>query len=395
MMENNYDLLDNNVGKKSNKKIFLIIILIILMIGIGVGGYFLGMYFASKENIIDKNKDNRLENSDIVEDEENKNDIKIDWTSFEYKVIFDKKADKRYLARLVKENSYEEILELDLDDKYYGRYDNKLYFSWADEMSYIDLTLDELIRKDWFNVTQPECDHNCFIESIYKIHFYDDVMYYNVGSSSYGGIMILDKEATSDTNRKSIIEDADFDWYFDEKREVIYYRKSEYNGGLYSYDINTNKSTMIEEQIEDFIYNGDDYLVYYDDVYNEYPLYLYNLNTNKKIELTSSMHSYSGCIWGNVEFAGDYVYFYDSNGKVFSYNLLTNKKEMLIDILNGKKNGSEYGINFIYENVIQTFDKEKKYNYIEDGKLIDSLDVITLTLLDGSVKTLDISNIEY
>lgn len=402
---NDNEALDNNGKKSFNKNILYILIVLILIIGFGVGGWFLGVHFASNENknslketetkgdvVLEDKDENDKENKTDKDDEDET--IKVDYTKYDYAIIHDKDASKKYLSRVLENGSYEALMELDyIDDEYYGRYDNKLYFSYSDEMSYVDLTSDKLTREKWFNVTQPECDHACYIENIYKFIIYKDTIYYNIGSSYSGGIMTLDKDADSDKTRKSIIEDADTDWYFDEKREVIYYKKDEFNGGLYAYDINTKKSTMIEEDVEDFDYNGKDYIMYYNNV-GVNSLYLYNLNTKKKTELTNSIHSFSGNLWTVGAFSGDYVYYSEYNGKVYSYNLLTNKKEFIYDVLNGQKPEAYYGVSSSRGDIVYLFDKQKNNIYVKDGKIIEKLPSITFIDLNGNSKSLYITCVE-
>ena len=265
-------------------------------------------------------------------------------------------------------------------------------------------------------IPQPsECYDYCKYKTIYKSAIVDDTLYFSFGettggSDKYDGILSLSMNSKSFDNYKQIIADVDLNkWYIDENSKKIYYAKLNSGNGIIPYEYSIEEGVSVEisnkKYIYDIKYDSGKLLYYtyesdkYDADWNKiytcnctphYELFIYDPNTKKDDLITSDIKDNKN---GNMSYIADMIngkiFYYTSDGKIHQY-YYDNKSSA--DYYTIEKKSSYRGFSFIDDKTLKVFYNGGNDQYVENGKNVDSLKEVTITMLDGSINTFTVED---
>lgn len=388
---------------QKNNKGLVVLLVIFVILTLVLGGFILYDKVLSNENSDVNNNSN-----------ENNSNESID--SINFKFLDDNKNNKQYIVKF-NENKYEVVYNLGENIHYIGIYNNKFYYSDT-SIKYVDLNSENLSEKVLLEIPQPtECSHGCAANYISKSAIINDTLYFSFsgfagGTDKYDGVLSISMNSNNFNDCKQIIADADLDkWYINEDNTKIYYAKFNYGNGVipYEYNIQSGNSTQLSDvkYISDIMYNNGKLLYYFyesdrfdanwNKIYScncipHYELYIYDVN-NKNIDLITKEinENKNGNLTDIADMINGKIYYYTSDGKIHQYNYNTKSSSDYYSVSN---NSNYRGFNFIDENTMKIHFENRTNQLVVNGKNVDSLDEIKITMLDNSVETFTIENLK-
>ena len=377
----------------SKKKNILIIILSILLLILG--GYLIYDKFLSNQDITNNNENNNYKN---------------------FKYLNDAKNNKQYIVK-INGNKYEVVYDLGEDTHYIGIYNGKFYYSDT-RIKYIDLNNENLSEEVLLKIPQSSENPPAYqARYISDSAIIGDTLYFNLnmfsgGKEKYDGILSINLNSNTFDDHKQVIADAELGkWYTSEDNSKIYYAKFNSNKGIipYEYDIKTGTHTQLSEKeyIYDIMYENGKLLYYtreadrYDTNRNKiyscnctphYELYIYDTKDKTTDLITKEIYdNKNGCFSDIADMIDGKIYYYTSDGIIHQYNYETKKSSDYYVVPN---NSIYRGFNFIDKDTMKISFEEEIKQFVINGKNVDSINEIEITMLDNSVETYTIENLK-
>ena len=367
-------------NKKNKGLVVLVIILIILLLSaISYICYDKGIF------------DNFIENKKLQpEQSQEETKIKIE----DVKIVEEENinAEKQTTYLIGKINGQWKELDEDVG-VYYGKKDNKIYYSNSKEFKYIDFDKKNFEPTTWIKFEEKDYASGHFVGYLMPTVgiLKNDTIYYILNSGPEK-IRSLKISATKYSEiEKLATETYDFEFYINDDNILFYpeWIKGKSYGRLVSYNLNTKeKKVIISKNVYDCDFYKDKALIQTVDSSNDdynHKLYLYDLKTLEKTYISSG-ENFVGIIGNAV--------FYLKGNTAMKYE---NGKKTEIYKYNAPDDSDEYsvrGLSVYNENLIEyhlgSMDNDF---FVSDKKIISEKEAQTLVdrydveMKNGKIKT--------